>query len=103
MAQVSRYPARVYDGEQLVTNRGAVIVNDGRLIVAAFTADKRGVQIVLERAGVNEIEAHISRATLLHFHDGSTIKIQKGDGCSCRNVLQRWYREQLGAPARSGT
>lgn len=103
MSSYSRYPARVYRGDELLTNRGAVVVTDGRVRVAAFTADKKGVDVVLDEAGVESIEPHISRKVLLHMSDGETLTVDKGDGCSCRNVLQRWYMDERGRPARSGS
>lgn len=103
MTALARYPARVYRGDQLVTNRGAVIVDRGRLRVAAFTADRKGVEVVLDLEGVRAVEPHISRAVIVHFDDGSTVNVSKGDGCSCSNPLRRWYNEHRGLPARSGS
>lgn len=103
MSSFSRYPARVYRDGQLVTNRGAVVVADGRVRVAAFTADKKGVDVVLDLSGVESIEPHISRKVLLHMSDGGELSIEKGDGCSCSNPLQRWYMTERGVPARSGS
>lgn len=93
----------MYRDGDLVTNRGAVVVDGARVRVAAFTADKKGVDVVLDVTGVESIEPHISRKVLLHMVDGGVVTVEKGDGCSCRNPLQRWYMNERGLPARSGS
>lgn len=108
MTTYSRYPTRVdieRDGQrQNVTMRSAVVVQDGRARVAAFVANspRKGVEVILDKQGVVEVQAHISRQVAIVFDDGETWWVDRGDGCSCHNELQRWYTRERGRPARSG-
>lgn len=98
MDDFSRFPARVLFSDGRLLRKAAVIVAGGR----ARVAEKQGdVQVVLDRDDVETVERLADRTTLVTFADGATLRIGKGDGCSCGSPLKTWWQAALreGSPA----
>lgn len=92
MDAYDRFPARVLFSDGRLLRKAAVIVRDGRARVAEKAGD---VQVVLDRRDVESIEQQPDRTTVVTFAGGDTIRIGKGDGCSCGSPLKTWYVAEL--------
>ena len=87
---------RTSDGT--VTNRSAVVVIDGRALLAVQMPrqfhEPGGVQVIATLDEVT-VEPPSRRETVLRAADGQTWSVGPGDGCACRSALEDWYHHQL--------
>lgn len=92
MEDYSRFPARVLFSDGRLLRKTAVVIAGGRVRVAEKAGD---VQVVLDRSDVETVEKLADRTVLVTFAGGDTIRIGKGDGCSCGSPLKTWYHQTL--------
>ena len=94
----SRYPAMVRTSDGTPVNRSAVVVVDGRALLAVESPkrdpyDGGGVQVI---ATLDDVTVAPSRReATLTAADGQTWTVTQGDGCSCRNALSEWLGAQI--------
>lgn len=93
MDEFARFPARVLFSDGRLLRKAAVVIAGGR----AQVAEKAGssVTVVADRSDVASIERLADRTQLVTFADGATLRIGKGDGCSCGSPLKVWYSQAL--------
>ena len=96
--QFSRYPAMVSTSDGTVVNRSVVVVIDGHAQLAVQMPhqyhEPGGVQVIatLDDVTVEKVNRH---KTTLTAADGQSWTVGEGDGCSCRNALTDWLRQQI--------
>jgi hypothetical protein len=95
----ARFPARVQFSDGRLLRKAAVVVHGGRARVAEVAGD--GVDVLLDRADVRTVERLPDRTTLVTFDDDATIRVGKGQGCSCGSPLKTWYSMTLREAAAS--
>lgn len=91
--EFSRFPARVQFSDGRLLKKAAVVVAGGR----ARVAERAGaaVTVVADRADVESVERQPDRTTVVAFADGSSIRVGKGEGCSCGSPLKTWFSALL--------
>lgn len=93
MPEFAKFPAAVTfsDGRRL--RKTAVVVAGERVRVAELIG--RTVNVLVDRGDVTAAERQPDRTTLVTCADGSTLRVGKGDGCSCGSPLKVWYSQAL--------
>jgi hypothetical protein len=89
----SRFPARLQVDDGRLYRKAGVVVTEHRFLAAERVGS--GVSVVFDRSDVSEVEKLPDRTTVVRFADGGSVRIGKGDGCSCGSPLKTWWSQQL--------
>lgn len=93
MDDFAKFPARVQFSDGRLLRKAAVVVAGDRARVAERAGDS--VDVLLDRGDVRTIETLPDRTVLVTFYDDETIRVGKGQGCSCGSPLKTWYSQVL--------
>ena len=93
----ARFPAMVTTSDGSTVNRAAVVVIDGRALLAVQPPrqhyEPQGVQVIATLDDVT-VEVENRHRTYLRAGDGQVWTVAEGDGCSCRSAILDWFRAQ---------
>lgn len=90
----ARFPARVLFSDGRLLRKAAVVVRESGVVQVAERAGG-GVSVVFDSDRVEGVERQPDRTTLITLDGGLTLKVGKGDGCSCGSPLKTWYSQRL--------
>ena len=92
----ARFPAAVTMPDGTRINRAAVVVIDGRALLATEPPHQHhepgGVQVTATLEDVTVDAPQRGRESVLRAADGQVWMVGNGDGCNCASALKSWFQ-----------